>query len=215
MNLLFDLDGTLTDAYSGITNSISHALEMLGRPSPPKEGLRWCIGPPLKNSFAKLLASDDEKLVDKALSIYRERYGKIGLFENKVYEGIPEVCEFLLENGHTLFVATSKPTVYAERIADHFGLRRYFENIYGSKFDGTRNEKIDLISHILKSESISSSDTCMIGDREHDMIGASTNGIRGIGVLWGYGTQEELESSGAHCCIEHPQALGSTFDGLF
>ncbi|MGD9367370.1 MAG: HAD-IA family hydrolase [Desulfobacteraceae bacterium] len=212
MNLLFDLDGTLTDPFMGITKCISYALEMLGRQSPTRKSLRWCIGPPLKNSLAKLLASDDETLADKALSLYRERYGTIGLFENKVYECIYEVLETLLEKGHDLYVATSKPEIYAERIVRHFSLKRYFKNIYGSELDGTRNDKTNLISYILKNESISSSDTFMIGDREHDMIGAKANGIFGIGVLWGYGTKKELETSGAQTCIRHPQELIVAFD---
>lgn len=212
MNLLFDLDGTLTDPFSGITKCISHALDMLGRQSPPKESLRWCIGPPLTNSFAKLLASDDDTLAEKAVAFYRERFGSVGLFENEVYEGIPEVLEALLENGHTLYVATSKPAVYAVRIVDHFGLHRYFKAIYGSELDGTRSDKTSLISHILKSESIISSDTFMIGDREHDMIGAKANGICGFGVLWGYGTQNELETSGAYTCIGHPRELIIAFN---
>jgi len=213
MNLLFDLDGTLTDPFLGITKCISYALERIGRQSPPVESLRWCIGPPLKNSLAKLLASDDETLADKALSLYRERFGSIGLFENKVYEGIHEVLETLLEKDHCLYVATSKPEIYAKRIVNHFGLNRYFKNIYGSELDGTRNDKTNLISYILKNEPISSSDTFMVGDRGQDMIGAKANGIFGIGVLWGYGTKEELETSGAYACIRHPQELIIVFDG--
>jgi len=214
MNLLFDLDGTLTDPFTGITKCISHALNKLGRQSPPKERLRWCIGPPLKDCFAKLLASDDDKLVEKAIGLYRERFGTVGLFENQVYEGIPEALEVLLENGHTLYVATSKPVVYAVRIIDHFGLHRYFKAVYGSELDGTRGDKTSLIAHILQNESISSSDTVMIGDREHDMIGAKANGTCGFGVLWGYGTQKELETSGAYACIGHPRELIIAFEKL-
>ena len=118
MNLLFDLDGTLTDPYQGITGCISHALASLGRPPPPQAKLRWCIGPPLKNSFAKLLASDDDKLAEKALAIYRERFGSVGLFENEVYEDIPEALAALQETGHMLYVATSKPKVYAKQIIE-------------------------------------------------------------------------------------------------
>jgi phosphoglycolate phosphatase len=207
MNLLFDLDGTLTDPFPGITKCISYALNKLGRQSPPRESLRWCIGPPLKDSFTKLLDSDDNKLVEMAIGLYRERFGAVGLFENQVYEGIPEALEALLENGHTLYVATSKPVVYAVRIIDHFGLHRYFKAVYGSELDGTRGDKTSLISHILQNESISSSRTVMIGDREHDIIGAKANGICGFGVLWGYGTRNELETSSAYTCIGHPQEL--------
>jgi len=210
MNLLFDLDGTLTDPFEGITKCIAHALVKLGRPAPPHESLRWCIGPPLKNSLAKLLASDDDQLAEKALAIYRERFGSVGLFENEVYKDIPEVLGVLKEMGHTLYVATSKPAVYAERIVNHFGLRGYFRDIYGSELDGTRTDKTSLISHILQKESISSNGTFMIGDRKHDMIAAKANGVSGLGVLWGYGTREELEASGAYACIMQPRELVST-----
>lgn len=211
MNLLFDLDGTLTDPFPGITNCISYALDMLGRQSPPRESLRWCIGPPLKDSFVKLLASDDDALSEKALAFYRERFGSVGLFENKVYVGIPEVLEKLQQGGHTLYVATSKPRVYAERIVDYFGLYRYFKRVYGSELDGTRSDKTGLISHILQKESIATSEASMIGDREHDIIGAKENGLYGYGVLWGYGTKDELETSGAHAFIKTPRDLITAF----
>jgi phosphoglycolate phosphatase len=188
MNLLFDLDGTLTDPFTGITKCISYALNMLDRKLPPGESLRWCIGPPLKDSFAKLLASDDDALTERAVAFYRERFGTVGLFENEVYDGIPEVLEALQKNGHTLYVATSKPVVYAKRIIDHFGLHRYFKCI-------------------LQRELIAPSETSMIGDREHDIIGAKENGIYGFGVLWGYGTKDELENSGAHAFFKTPREL--------
>ena len=201
MNLLFDLDGTLTDPFEGITKCIAHALVKLGRPAPPRESLRWCIGPPLKKSLATLLASDDDQLAEKALEIYRERFGLVGLFENEVYKDIPEVLGVLKERGHSLYVVTSKPTVYAERIVNHFSLRGYFRGIYGSELDGTRTDKTSLMSHILQRESSASPGTFMIGDRKHDIIAAKANGVFGLGVLWGYGTREELEASGAYACI--------------
>ena len=207
MNLLFDLDGTLTDSFPGITNCIAHALVALGKTSPPRESLRWCIGPPLRNSFQQLLASDGEKLAEEALALYRDRYGAIGLFENEVYEDIPETLDALIEDGHTLYVATAKPAVHAERIIDHFGLRHRFKAVYGADLDGHRSDKAVLISHVLQSESIAPSDTVMIGDRKHDILGAKANGLRAFGVLWGYGSQEELMASGAHACIAHPRDL--------
>jgi len=212
MNLLFDLDGTLTDPYQGITKSICYALNMLGRSVPCQTDLRWCIGPPLKNSFAKLLGTDDDKLVQEAIAVYRERFGSVGMFENKIYEGIPEALNRLRDDGHILYVATSKPMVFAKRIAEHFDLGQYFRSIHGSELDGTRSEKTSLLAHILQSERIAPADTTMIGDRKHDMIGARANEIRGIGVLWGYGTQDELEASGAQACIRHPEALRTAFD---
>ena len=209
MNLLFDLDGTLTDPFEGITKCISHALVSLGRPKPAQESLRWCIGPPIRDNFAKLLASADVELLERAVSLYRDRFSSIGLFGNETYAGIPEALDGLRAMGHALYVATSKPTEYAERVIEHFGLRRFFHGIYGSKLDGTRSDKSSLISHILKTISVSSNETVMVGDREHDIIGAKANGVAGIGVLWGYGTLEELEASGASICVSHPNELTS------
>ena len=143
----------------------------------------------------------------KALSYYRERYGTVGLFENEVYDGIPQALEALWENRHMLFVATSKPTVYAEQIIDRFDLHRYFAGIYGSELDGKRNDKTSLISYILQKESMARSEVLMIGDREHDIIGAKDNGIYGVGVLWGYGDKDELEISGAHAIVKTPREL--------
>lgn len=212
MNLLFDLDGTLTNSFQGITTCIAYALERMGSISPPGTELGWCIGPSLRSSFAKLLACDDQELIEKALVFYRERFGTVGLFENKVYDGIPEALEILLEKGHILYVATSKPGVYAERILSHFGLARYFTRIYGAELDGTRNDKTGLISHILETESIAVSETVMIGDRKYDMIGAGENWVCGFGVLWGYGTRDELKASGASAFIENPHNLPATFE---
>jgi len=212
MNLLFDLDGTLTDPYQGISKSICHAFKTLGRVVPYREDLRWCIGPPLKNSFAKLLETDDDKLVQEAIAIYRERFGTVGLFENKIYEGIPETMKMLRDDGHVLYMATSKPTVFAKRIMAHFDLGQYFRAVHGSEMDGTHSDKTNLLAHVLRRERIAPSETIMIGDRKHDMIGAKANGICGIGVLWGYGTQDELEASGARACVPNPEALQSVLD---
>ena len=213
MNLLFDLDGTLTDPFLGITRCISYALDSLGRQIPTGDNLRWCIGPPLKESLARLLGSHDEVLYEKALTFYRKRFGSVGLFENEVYSGIPEVLEALRGEDHTLYVATSKPAVYAERIIDHFGLHSYFKSVYGSELDGTRSDKASLISYLLKMESIAPHEACMIGDRQYDMIGANANGVCGFGVLWGYGTKDELQASGAHSFINNPRDLISEFNG--
>ena len=206
MNLLFDLDGTLTDPL-GITRCILYALDRLGGQLPVRDSLRWCIGPPLKDSFKKLLASDNEALAEKALAIYRERYSAMGLYENEIFSGIPQVLDALQQGGHSLYVATSKPTVFADRIVAHFGLRPYFKQIFGSELDGTRNDKTQLIAYILEKESLASSATVMIGDRKHDIIGARNNDVQSVGVLWGYGTKEELAFSGAQTCIAHPSDL--------
>lgn len=212
MNILFDLDGTLTDSYQGITRSISYALRTLDRTPPPQESLAWCIGPPLKKSFSLLLDSVDEELVGEALAAYRERFRTEGMFENEVYSGVPGMLDALQQKGHSLYVATSKPAVFADKIVEHFGLFQYFQGVYGSELDGKRGDKKSLISHLLTCEGIDLADVTMVGDREYDMIGACANGVRGLGVLWGYGTKEELEASGAYACYSRPSDLIPVFN---
>lgn len=208
MHLLFDLDGTLTDPFVGITTCIQYALEALERPYPSSDDLAWCIGPPLRESFATLLGIDHEHLVDAALKKYRERFGSIGIYENKVYPGINTVLGELKNLGHSLGVATTKPTVFAKKIIKHFNLEAHFISVDGSELDGTRTDKAELIAYILERDGIATGDVVMIGDRKHDIIGARKNTVTGIGVLWGYGSRNELESAGAHAFITSPGELG-------
>jgi len=204
--IYFDLDGTLTDPKPGITRSIQYALQRLDHPTMPTEDeLTWCIGPPLRASFVRLLGA--ETSADLAVSYYRERFSDIGLYENGVYDGIGEVLTSLCASGHRLFVATSKPHVFAERIIDHFGLRDHFERVFGSELDGTRVDKSHLLEYALKQASVDPSKTLMIGDRSHDMVGAVNNGMKGIGVLYGYGTRDELLDAGAHHVCATPGAI--------
>jgi len=206
--IYFDLDGTLTDPKPGITRSIRYALQKLDHPTMPTEDeLTWCIGPPLRASFVRLLGA--ETSADLAVSYYRERFSDIGLYENGVYDGIGEVLTSLCASGHRLFVATSKPHVFAERIIDHFGLRDHFERVFGSELDGTRVDKSHLLEYALKQASVDPSKTLMIGDRSHDMVGAKNNGMKGIGVLYGYGSRDELLEAGAqHVCATPGAILG-------
>ncbi len=209
MNLLFDLDGTLTDPYKGITKCISHALHSLGRQAPPCQDLRWCIGPPLKTSFTELLNLNDEddSLAEEALRLYRERFSSIGIYENRVFEEIPYVLKQLSDFGHVLYVATAKPTIFAKKILEYFELHCFFKEIYGSELDGTRSDKTDLIAYILKRESITGADACMIGDRKHDIVGARNNELLSVAVGWGYGSREELEQSGSDMYLSSPRDL--------
>lgn len=202
--LLFDLDGTLTDPFVGITESIRHALIELGWPAPEPEALRWCIGPPLYETFPVLLETGDSALVARAVGLYRERYIDVGKFENSVIGGIPQVLDELGGRDLTLFVATSKPASYARDIVEHFGLMRHFRSLHGSAMDGTNSAKTDLLEHLLRSESIDPSRAVMVGDRRHDVEGARANGVRSIGVLWGYGDRDELEGAGADWIAEKP-----------
>ena len=214
MNAVFlDLDGTLTDQKTGITRCIQHALDGLGAPVPETEDLLWCIGPPLLPSFERLLG--DDARAREALALYRERFSETGLYENELYDDIPDLLRALREAGMRLFVATSKPHVYAERIVRHFGLDGYFETVFGSELDGTRVHKTDLLAHALEVAGVAPKDCVMIGDREHDMIGARNNGIFGIGVLYGYGTREELLTAGARRLVSTPAELQSLAQDAF
>ena len=212
--IYFDLDGTLTDPKPGITRSIQYALQKLDHHSVPTEDeLTWCIGPPLRASFVKLLGGEDD--ADRAVSLYRERFSDIGLFENAVYDGISEVLTTLSQSGQRLFVATSKPHVFATRIVEHFGLRHHFEHVFGSELDGTRVDKSDLLQYALKIAAVDPSNTVMIGDRSHDMVGAANNRMKAIGVLYGYGSRDELIGAGAlHVCAS-PRAIPGCISRVF
>jgi phosphoglycolate phosphatase len=197
--VFFDLDGTLTDPKIGITGSIQYALEKLNLPVPTQDELTWCIGPPLRTSFVALLGGEEG--ADRAVALYRERFGDVGLFENALYAGIEETLTTLTASGRKLFVATSKAHVYADRIIDHFGLRKYFGHVFGAELDGTRGDKSDLLRYALEKTSTDPARAIMIGDRKHDVIGAANNGMPTIGVLYGYGSREELTKAGAaHLC---------------
>jgi phosphoglycolate phosphatase len=203
--IFFDLDGTLTDPKPGITGSIQYALRKLGRPVPSQDELTWCIGPPLRASFAMLLGGDD--LADRAVELYRERFGDVGLFENAVYTDIEQVLAQLRQVPRRMFVATSKPHVFATRIIAHFGLTGYFDHLFGSELDGTRVNKGDLLAYALEETGVDPAQAVMIGDRSHDVIGAKRNGIRAVGVTYGYGTAAELIEAGASHLCASPRAV--------
>lgn len=210
--LLFDLDGTLTDPKSGITGSIRYALESLGRPAPTADELEWCIGPPLQESFAQLLGGDDK--VDQAMAHYRERFSAKGLYENEVYEGIPEALEALQADGFTLYVATSKPHVYAIRIVEHFDLAQFFTGVFGPEMDGTRRDKAELIVHLLVDQGLDPARCVMVGDREHDIIGARANGVATVAVTWGYAAPGELAAARPDATCATPNELPAVLRGM-
>ncbi len=206
MRLLFDLDGTLTNSYSGISRSIFYALEKLGYPL-PEEDISWCIGPPLWESFGALMKTDDKALIEEAVDKYRERFGTIGIFENEVYPGIDQALEELKEAGHVMSVATSKPTPYAERIIEHFDLMDYFVSVDGARMNDEKATKTKLIASIIERDELDPGEVVMIGDRKYDMVGAKANEVTALGVLWGFGTRGELESVGANAYLEAPEDL--------
>ncbi|MEM7407333.1 MAG: HAD hydrolase-like protein [Pseudomonadota bacterium] len=207
MNILLDLDGTLTDPYDGIAASIHHAMAALGEPLPPDIDLGPCIGPPLDRSFAAFLETDDEVRIQAAIDAYREHFPDVMTSGNRLYDGVHDVMQALTDDGHQLFLATSKPLVYAVEIIDHFGLTPMFEGLYGSELNGERSDKADLIAYLLLAEDLAPDETLMVGDREHDVAGAFAAGVSCAGVLWGYGSREELLNAGADWLLEHPAEL--------
>ena len=206
--ILFDLDGTLTDPAIGITNAVMHALKKYGIAVSDRKELYKFIGPPLWDSFEKYCGFSKEE-ANAAVEYYREYYRDKGMFENQVYDGCEGLLKELKDNGKILIVATSKPEVFAEQILEHFGIAKYFTFIAGSTLDGSRVKKGDVIRYALEScNIIDGSQAIMIGDREHDIIGAKEMGLSSIGVLFGYGSRAELEEAGADFIVSTIEDIG-------
>jgi phosphoglycolate phosphatase len=207
--ILFDLDGTLTDPREGITRCIAHAMERMGIEPPALEALHFAIGPPLRGSFAQLLRTEARDPIERAVAHYRERFADVGLYENALYEGIPAALESLRSTGSRLFVATSKPQVYAERIVRHFGLEVHFDAVHGCELDGTREDKRDLLAYLMPLRGVAAQRCVMIGDRGADMRAARHHGVGALGALWGYGSRDELLEDGAEALCERPAGLAA------
>jgi phosphoglycolate phosphatase len=205
--LLFDLDGTLADPREGIVRCFHHTLGTLGITAPSDDELAGYIGPPLRRTLTELLGQQREHMVGDALAIFRERFAEKGILENTVYPGVHDGLGRLRAAGWRLFVATSKPRVYAERIAVHFELHQHFTAVHGAELTGEREAKADLIRHILATEGVAPESAWMVGDRKYDVEGARANGLPCFGVLWGYGSREELTDAGAHALFERFDAL--------
>jgi phosphoglycolate phosphatase len=206
--ILFDLDGTITDSGIGITNSVMYALKKYNIEVKDRSELHRFIGPPLLYSFENFynLSKDESK---NAVRYYREYYSEKGIFENLVYEGFEDLLKRLKSNNKTLIVATSKPHIYAKQILEHFNLAKYFIFIAGDEFDGSRGKKADVIKYALENCNVTDlSKVIMIGDREHDILGAKSVGIDSMGVLFGYGTRDELEKAGADFIAETVSSIG-------
>jgi phosphoglycolate phosphatase len=205
VQLFFDLDGTLTDPAQGITRCIAYALEQMGQPPVSQDVLESAIGPPLRATFSSLLHTADPEPVAAAVALYRERFVRVGMLENQVYEGIPELLADLAARGSRCWVVTSKPWVYAEQIVQHFGLSPYFERVYGPELDGTRAAKTVLIRHVLQQEALPPGGPWMVGDRGVDVEGAKANALTVVGVRWGFGKPGEL--SGADHVVDDLDGL--------
>ena len=205
--ILFDLDGTLTDPLIGITKSVQYALKKYGIIEEDLWNLTKFIGPPLKESFMEFYGFSEEE-GQKAVEYYREYYAPVGIYENQVYEGLEKMLAALKEKGLSLCVATSKPERFAKMILDHFHLDSYFDLIGGALMDG-RTDKAEVISYVLAQLDTKKEKVVMVGDREHDVLGARKNGLDSIGVLFGYGNEEELKEAGADWIAKDMTELGN------
>ena len=205
--ILFDLDGTITDPKEGITKSVEYALNKFGITVDNLNELCKFIGPPLKDSFIEYYNFNDDE-AEKAIKYYREYFSDRGIYENQVYKGFEDILISLKENNKVLIVATSKPTIFAQKILEHFNLRKYFSFVSGSNLDGTRVKKSEVIQYALERNNIKDlSEVIMIGDRKHDVYGAKEIGIESIGVLYGYGDYEELYDNGANYIVNNVEEL--------
>lgn len=203
--VLFDLDGTITDPGIGITNSVAYSLRHYGINPPAREELYPFIGPPLKDSYMKYYGFSEEKATE-AVEIYREYFRDKGIFENEVYEGVPEMLDTLRANGAYIILATSKPEEFAVRILKHFNLYDKFDFVCGNTMDEKRARKDLVIRYAIDSCNITDLyHTVMVGDRCYDILGGKDNGLKTIGVLYGYGSREELAESGADYLAESPE----------
>lgn len=205
--ILFDLDGTLTDSCEGIINSIVYTLDAYGVTGYDRNDLYRFVGPPLTESFKELLCVDGEKVME-AVEKYREYFRDTGIFENRLYDGVESLLNSLANSGKKIILATSKAEAFAVRILEHFNILQYFEVVAGSELSGERNKKDEVIKYALDKAGLSAlNDAVMVGDRKYDITGAKRSGIDSIGILYGYGSREELEEAGATAIAETVEEL--------
>jgi len=212
LDVLLDLDGTLVDPRDGITGCVQYALRGMGREAPPLADLAWCVGPPLRKSFARFF--DDDADIERALDLYRERFSGAGVAEAAPYPETAPALDMLRAAGHRLFVATSKPEVYARVILDRLDLTPRFVAVAGASLDTSRDTKAAVIGHLLDTAGVDPARAVMVGDRAQDAVGARAHGIPCIGVLHGYGSAEELTEAGVVGLCADMAALPEALAGL-
>lgn len=208
--VLLDLDGTLIDSRPGIAASCLATLRALGHSPDEAFDITPFIGPPLEEVLRVLLQTYDDDRLDEAVSAYRQHYGDSGFLGSELYPGIGEALEDMRQAGLRIYMATSKREIFARRIAEHLNLAGYFDGIYGSVHGGALDHKPELLAHILSERNLMASDALMVGDRRHDIVGAHAVRMRGLGVLWGYGSRDELETAGADHLVERTADLAHT-----
>ncbi|MFC2073155.1 HAD hydrolase-like protein [Chloroflexota bacterium] len=206
-NVLFDLDGTLTDSQEGVIKCFQYAIKELGQLYYNESEIMNLIGVPIRSIFQKLLDSKDNDLINKAISLYRERFTEVGIFENKVYPGIPELLAALFKNSYRLDIVTLKPKEDAERIAKHFSFDKWIQSIYGPNLRGYPESKIQLIESAITDSILIPNETAIVGDRKEDIIAGKTNGIITIGVTYGYGSKEEIVAADPDYICDSPHKV--------
>lgn len=207
MHILFDLDGTLTDSFPGISRCINHALVALDRSPAGETVLRGFTGRPLTTIFAALLASHDEALIDRAVAAYRARFDTVGIFENGLFPGIIDALGALRADGHGMQVVTAKPAIPARRVVAHFALDAYVSGVHGPDLSDRTCDKAALVRAALAHADAVASDAVMVGDRAEDIAAARANGVRSVGVAWGYGARAEIVGAEADFLAETPTHL--------
>jgi phosphoglycolate phosphatase len=214
-SVLLDLDGTLADSHPGILASCLAALRALGHEADETLDIKRIIGPPLEDMMHILLQPYGDDRVAEAVAAYRRHYGESGFLGSVPYPGIGKSLEEMKRTGLRLYLATSKRVIFANRILDHLKLAAYFDSIHGSVPSGELDHKPELLAHILSKHGLSPSHSLMVGDRRHDISGAHAVGMRGLGVLWGYGTRHELETAGADRLVDSPADLARTVLSIY
>jgi phosphoglycolate phosphatase len=207
-NIFFDLDGTLVDTSLGVFRCYRYAFAKLDIPYPGDNTMQQFLGPPLREAFTRLLTTADNIVIEKAVAIYRERYSPIGVFECTAYPGVPDLLSGLSTKGLRLFVVTTKAKPYADIVVKHLGLDRWFTDVFGAGLDGQFDDKAEMIQHILSTLDLDAHETVMIGDRERDIRAGKSNGTRTIGVTYGYGFVDEIETARPDWICHKPEEIG-------
>jgi phosphoglycolate phosphatase len=206
--VLFDLDGTILDSFEGLSRSYAHAVVSLGLPEPTLEALRPCIGPPLRENLARLLATADRARIEEAVAIFRARYDAVGWKESHLYEGALDMLAAVARTAARVLVLTAKPQKFTDRIVEHYGLDRVIAGAFGPTLDGKLDDKRVLLAHVIEKTGLDPTRAAVVGDRHTDMAAAVTHGALPIGVTWGYGSAEELLTAGARfLCATPPEVV--------
>jgi phosphoglycolate phosphatase len=209
-NIFFDLDGTLADPKESIIRSFQFALEHLGQPRIDESKILEFIGPPLRLSFAKVLSAGNKTVIEKAVSLFRQRFSKEGIAEYEIYSGIAEMLSELYQKSYRLCVVTSKPKIYADKIIRQFGLDRWIDGVFGPELDGRLDDKTELVAHIIRNLDLLPNETVMVGDRREDIMAGKSNGTLTLAVTYGFGSQKEIRESAPDYICHNPLEIQAT-----